>query len=151
MAQFSTGVTVVCAVYQSMDHAMTATAVASVSLDPPLVLVCVAKASRFHPAVIAAGSWAVSLLSAGQRDVARHFATSGRDLGTQFDQVRHARGPHSGAPVLAGALAWLDCETVAAHDAGDHTILVGALRWAREESSNRAPLTYYRGTYHDAS
>ncbi|GAA2110648.1 flavin reductase family protein [Microlunatus panaciterrae] len=150
MAHFASGVTVVTSRFEQVAHAMTANAFCSVSLDPPLVLVCVAKRARFHPAVLGAGRWAVSILADDQQHLARHFAISGRDLLTQFDRVGHTPAPFSGSPLLTGALAWMDCETQATHDAGDHTIVVGTVLWADEESSLRAPLTYYQGTYNDA-
>ena len=167
MGHFATGVTVVSALWQHRRYAMTATAFASVSLEPPLVLLSVGRASRFHPVVLGAGEWAVSLLAADQEPVARHFASSGRDLDTQFDAVPHHLAPVSGAPVIDGALAWLDCQTVQAHDAGDHTVLIGRVQATgpervseavraieaasghgpRLESAAEAPLAYYRGTY----
>jgi flavin reductase (DIM6/NTAB) family NADH-FMN oxidoreductase RutF len=147
MAQFSAGVAVVTSQWQGMPHALTATAFASVSLTPPLVLVCIGKRSRFHHAVTQAGSWAVSILSAEQVGLARHFGHSGRDLATQFDGVNHDLAPHSGAPILDGALGWLDCITYAEHDAGDHTIVVGRVVATGRESEDSPPLTYHRGTY----
>ena len=76
-----------------VDHAMTANSFTSVSLDPLLALVCVERDSRFHSAVLAAGTWAVSFLPEGQEATARWFATRGRPLDGQFDQVPTRRGP----------------------------------------------------------
>lgn len=150
MGHFASSVTVVAALVDGIGHAMTATAVCSVSLEPPLVLVCVGKDSRFHPAVLRAGTWALSILSDVQGPYARHFARKGRDLLTQFDAVPHRAAPVSGAPVLDGSLAWLDLRTYAAYDAGDHTILVGEVLAASDESVTGVPLTYYAGAYSDA-
>lgn len=147
LADFASGVTIVTTHWQGVPHAMTATAFCSVSLDPPLVLVCVAKTSRFHAAVTRADGWAVSLLAADQEPVARHFANRGRDLLTQFNQVASSPAPLSGSPLIFGALAWLDCVTDARHDAGDHTIVVGRVQATSEESAGGDPLTYYRGSY----
>lgn len=154
MAHFAAGVTVVTTVRDGVPHALTATAFASVSLEPPLVLVCVAKTSRFHGAVLGGtGMWAVSLLAGDQEAVARHFARRGRDLLTQFDGIATTHAPHSGAPLLTGALAWLDCAITAEHDAGDHTILVGKVLATGDgptvalDGQDRPPLTYYRSTY----
>jgi flavin reductase (DIM6/NTAB) family NADH-FMN oxidoreductase RutF len=151
MAHFASGVTVVTARHAGVAHALTATAFSSVSLDPPLVLVCVAKSSRFHAAVIGARVWAVSLLTADQEAVARHFSHRGRDLLSQFDAVAHHSAPVSGAPLLTGAVSWLDCQTTAEHDAGDHTIVVGQVVATSQESAGEPVLTYYRGTYHTLS
>jgi flavin reductase (DIM6/NTAB) family NADH-FMN oxidoreductase RutF len=150
MSEFASGVTVVTADWQGISHAMTATAFCSVSLEPPLVLVCVGKSSRFHAAVTAAGSWAVSLLSADQGWIARHFSHRGRDLLTQFSAVPHTAAPYSQAPLLSGSRGWLDCSTFALHDGGDHTIVVGrVVRASSESSTGGDPLTYHRGTYSD--
>lgn len=147
MADFASGVTIVTTQWQGAAHAMTATAFCSVSLDPPLVLVCVARTSRFHAAATRADGWAVSLLAAGQEPVARHFSNRGRDLLTQFDQVPHSPAPLSGAPLIDGALAWLECVTDARYGAGDHTIMVGRVLRTSDESAVGEPLTYYRGSY----
>jgi len=128
---------------------MTATAFCSVSLNPPLVLVCVGRASRFHAAVTAAGSWSVSLLSGDQAWLARHFSHSGRDLLTQFDGVPHTPSPGSGAPLLTGSRGWLDCETYGLHDGGDHTIAVGRVRHAAVGAAPGDPLTYHRARYRE--
>lgn len=153
MAQFTSGVTVVTALRGGVKHAMTATAVCSVSLTPPLVLVCVSRASRFHAAVDEAEAWCVSLLSADQAPVARHFANRGRDLLSQFDAVPHTPSPRSGTPLVDGALAWMECLTYGRHDGGDHTIVVGELVYAGtgpaagDPAGQPTPLTYYQGTY----
>lgn len=148
LSHFAAGVTVVTTRWQGVAHAMTATAFCSVSLDPPLVLVCVGHASRFHAAVTAAGVWAVSMLAAGQEPLARRFSRRGRDLLTQFDGVGTEPAPVSGAPILTGVLTWLDCRTVDQHVAGDHTIVVGEVLRVGDEEPLGAPLAYYRGNYH---
>lgn len=147
MTRMSSGVAIVTAAWQGRPHAMTATAVCSVSLDPPLVLVCVGRTSRFHPAVLGAGRWGVSLLSRDQEALARHFSNRGRDLSTQFDGVPHRVGRRTGAPLLDHTLAWLECETVAVHDGGDHSIVVGRVVDASGEGAPGQPLTYYQGSY----
>ena len=147
MARLSSGVAVVTASWEGQRRAMTATAVCSVSLDPALILVCVGRASRFHAAILGSRRWAVSLLSGEQEAVARHFANRGRDLATQFDAVAHRTGPRTGAPLLGGALAWLECETCAVHDGGDHSIVVGRVLDAAASGTVEAPLTYFRGGY----
>ncbi len=152
MSHFCSGVTLVTALRDGIKHAMTATAVSSVSLVPPLVLVCVSRSSRFHEAVTVADAWCVSLLNADQEHLARHFANKGRDLLSQFDEVPHTPSPLSGTPLIDGALAWMECVTYARYDGGDHTIMVGELVHAsgvpaRDEDGGALPLTYYQGTY----
>jgi flavin reductase len=152
MGQFCSGVTVVTALRDGIKHAMTATAVSSVSLVPPLILVCVSRTSRFHEAITEADAWCVSLLNADQERLARHFANRGRDLLSQFDDVPYTQSPMSGTPLIDGALAWAECVTYAQYDGGDHTIVVGELIHASGAPSHdghgqQIPLSYYQGTY----
>lgn len=145
--EFSSGVTVASTRADGVLHAMTANAFCSVSLDPPLVLLCVAHSARFHAAVIDAGHWAVSVLSAHQADLASRFATPGRNLEHQFDGVEHAVGDVTGAALLSGAAAWLECRTQQAVVAGDHTILIGEVVGCEVNAISQPPLTYHRGGY----
>jgi flavin reductase (DIM6/NTAB) family NADH-FMN oxidoreductase RutF len=103
---------------------MTANSFTTVSLDPPLALVCVERDSRFHEAVLPAGVWAVSFLPEGAQGLATWFATRGRSLAGQFDGVRTTRGAN-GCLVLADALAGLELTTTQVVAAGDHDILIG--------------------------
>lgn len=145
MTRLSAGVAVVTASWQGRLHALTATAICSVSLEPPLILVCVGRASRFHAAILGSSRWGVSLLAEDQVDVARHFSDRGRDLLTQFDEVPHVRGATTDAPLVEGALAWLECSTWATHDGGDHSIVIGQV--LEGAAGPGAPLTYFRGRY----
>jgi flavin reductase (DIM6/NTAB) family NADH-FMN oxidoreductase RutF len=152
MGHFASGVTIATTLQHGIKHAMTATAVCSVSLEPPLVLVCVSKSSRFYGSITKAKTWCLSLLTVDQEWLARHFANRGRDLLRQFDRVPHTPSPLSGTPLIDGALAWLECTTYGMHDGGDHTIVVGhivrASGLASDDDPNaRPPLTYYRGAY----
>lgn len=145
--EFASGVTVVSTRSADLLHAMTANAFCSVSLDPPQVLVCVAHNARFHSAIIESGQWAVSILSADQASLATRFATPGRDLERQFDGVDHVLGQRTGAGLLAGARAWLECRTEQAIVAGDHTIVVGEVLGCEVNAIPQPPLTYHRGDY----
>jgi flavin reductase len=152
MGHFASGVTIATALHRGIKHAMTATAVCSVSLEPPLVLVCVSKSSRFHGAIMKANHWCLSLLTVRQEPLARHFSNRGRDLLSQFDSVPYSPSPISGTPLIDGALAWLECATYGVHDGGDHTIVVGEIVRASglpydDDPNALAPLTYYRGAY----
>jgi flavin reductase (DIM6/NTAB) family NADH-FMN oxidoreductase RutF len=132
-------------------HAMTANAFSSVSLDPPLVLVCVDKGVRMHAAVLDCGFWAISVLSGAQQPIADRFARSGRDLYSQFDGIGTTAGPKTGCPVVTGALSWLECRTWATYDGGDHTIVVGeVLSLGLGEQGNqgdRSALLYHSSDY----
>ncbi|MBI1376727.1 MAG: flavin reductase [Frankiales bacterium] len=143
MSRFATGVAVVTCVQERFDHAMTANSFTSVSLDPPLVLVCVENDSRFHEAITAAGAWSVSVLDAGSAGRARWFATRGRPLVGQFDSTPTTRSALTGALVLDGAIASLDCRTVAVHPAGDHDIVVGEVLDLAAQAAGGDPLLYF--------
>ncbi|WP_435872751.1 flavin reductase family protein [Micromonospora matsumotoense] len=147
MARFATGVTVVTVGGDNL-HAMTANAVTSVSLDPPQILCCVAHSAVMHKAISAAEHFAVSVLGADQEHLARHFADRRRPLGAaQFETLPHRPGPASGAPLISGALAWLECRLFEAHDSGDHTIFVGSVIGA-EIGHDGAGLLFFGGAFH---
>jgi flavin reductase len=144
---FPAGVCVVTAVEDGLDHAMTASAFSSVSLDPLLVLVCVETRARFHEAVLRTGEWAVSILDATAEPAARWLATRGRPLDGQLDPVPHHRGAVTGAPLLDQAGAWLECRTHALHPAGDHTIVVGEVLGIAVREGEPGALVHHRGSY----
>ena len=125
MSLFATGVTVL-TVGGEHAHGMTANAFTSVSLDPPLVLCCISRSAVMHDAIGSTKRFGVSIMGADQRDTAKYFADKRRPLGPeQFDAVDWLEGPHSGAPLLNGSLAWLECELVDVHQAGDHSVFIG--------------------------
>lgn len=143
LARYATGVVVVSTCVDGVDHAMTANSFTSVSLAPALVLVCVDRGSRFHEAVTATTRWAVSILSAESEPQAAWFAQRGRPLAGQFAGVASMRGPISGALLVSGALAHLECRTHASFPGGDHDILVGRVE-SLSPADDREPLLYYR-------
>jgi flavin reductase (DIM6/NTAB) family NADH-FMN oxidoreductase RutF len=147
MARFATGVAVVTCVQDGFDHAMTANSFTSVSLEPPLVLVCVENDSRFHEAISAVGTWAVSVLDEGQRGRARWFATRGRPLVGQFDSTPTTRSAITGSLLLDGSLVTLECRTVAVHPAGDHDIVVGEVLGLHTLRPDGQPLLYFRSAF----
>ena len=146
LGRFASGVTVVTTVIDGVDHAMTASAFTSVSLEPPQVLVCSQRTSRFHDAVMESGVWGVSILSDRGRAASAWFAHSGRPLEHQFDDIPHHRSA-LGLPLLDAALAWLECRTIGAYDGGTHSILVGEVTWAGVHDNDDDPLLYYRSHY----
>jgi flavin reductase (DIM6/NTAB) family NADH-FMN oxidoreductase RutF len=142
MGHFATGVTIVTTHDgNGADFGLTANAVCSVSLDPPLLLVCVDKTADSYPAFARSGVFAVNLLTAAQESLSNRFATSGAD---KFAGVTVKRAA-SGAALLPECLGYLDCRVTAAHDAGDHTIYVGEVLSAKAASAE--PLVFYRGKY----
>lgn len=130
------------------DVGMTATAFMSVSLDPPLVLVSVRTASRMDELLSRRPLWAVSVLSESQRHIAGRFSMRGRISDRLlFEDIAYYRGDASGAPVLGGALAVLECRTERLVPAGDHTLAIGRVLRARTPSADGGPLAYFRGRY----
>lgn len=145
--QFPTGIVVVASSLNGSGHAMTVSAFTSVSLDPLLVLFCAEKIARFHDAVLAAGTWSVSVLDEQSEKHARWLATRGRPLDGQLDLIPHFPGPLTGAPVLQAALAAMECRTTGVYDGGDHSIVVGEVVWVSEPSAAGEPLVHHRGRY----
>ncbi|MFE9207050.1 flavin reductase family protein [Micromonospora sp. NPDC007230] len=143
---FATGVTVV-TVGGPAPHGMTANSFTSVSLDPPLVLVCVERRAVMHEALQAAGTFGVSVLAADQEKIARHFADKWRPLGrAQFDAVDWVPGRATGAPLIEGALARFECTLSRAYDGGDHTIFIGRLL-SVERQREEEPVLFFRGRF----
>lgn len=143
LARFPSGVTVVTVRGDDdRDYGMTVSAFASLSLDPPLVLVCVGDDATIAGAVAAAGQFAVSVLSEDQEAVARQFAEPDAD---RFAGAKFSRGG-DGIALIDGAAAHLECTIVARHRGGDHTIVVGEVNAARAVEDGR-PLVYQRGEY----
>lgn len=142
LGRFPTGVVVIAARTPAGPLGMAMNSFASVSLDPPLVVVCAAYSSVTWPGIRAAGGFAVSVLGAGHEDLCRLFSTRGAE---RFG------GPHwtdtaSGHPVLADALSWLDCRIAAVQPAGDHELVLaravdGAVGTGTE------PLVFHAGRY----
>ncbi|MEW2625687.1 flavin reductase family protein [Streptomyces sp. NPDC048106] len=130
------------------DVGMTATAFMSVSLDPPLVLVSLREGSRMDDLLAEQPLWAVSVLAESQRHVAGRFAMKGRISDRLlFEDLVYARGEVTNAPLVAGALATLECRTEQRVAAGDHTLVIGRVLTARAPSAEGGPLTYFRGRY----
>ena len=143
LGRFPSGVTVVTVRGDDdRDYGMTVSAFASLSLAPPLVLVCIGDDATIAGAVAAAGHFAVSMLSQDQEPLARRFADSDAD---RFAGTAVARGI-SGLALLDGAVAHLQCAIVARHRGGDHTIVVGEVIAASTVEGGR-PLIYELGEY----
>jgi flavin reductase (DIM6/NTAB) family NADH-FMN oxidoreductase RutF len=142
MGHFATGVAVVTVDAPDGPQGMTANAVASLSLDPVLVLVCFDDGARTLPEVERAGRFGVNVLAAGQEHLARRFASK---HDSKFAEVPHT--VHDGIPVLDGALAWVGCELERLVPGGDHTIGIGAVHAAELGAPDAEPLIWFRGDY----
>lgn len=143
LSRFPSGVTVVTLHDgRGRDCGMTVAAFSSLSLDPPLVLVCIGDDATVAGDVATAGHFAVSVLAEDQVEIARRFAGSDGD---RFAGTAISRGA-SGLALLTGAAAHIECAIVARHRGGDHTIVVGEVLSATAAEDAR-PLVYERGDY----
>jgi len=143
LGSFATGVTVVtCLDSEGRPFGLTVNSFTSVSLDPPLLLVCIARQARCRAALVEAGHFAVNVLQTGQQPASIRFSTRDED---RFGATPWSTG-ESGAPILKDSLAIFECERSAVHDGGDHEILVGRVLRASFDP-NMDPLLYFRGRY----
>jgi flavin reductase (DIM6/NTAB) family NADH-FMN oxidoreductase RutF len=144
LGRFATGVTVLTTRTpppERRPHGMTASAVASVSLDPPLVAVCVDQRHDIHAAIEVARRFALNVLAAEQEALSRRFAGNDPD---RFAGVAYHDGA-DGLPLLEGVVAHIECDRHDAVRAGDHTLFIG--RVTGGETADRPPLLHYRGGY----
>ncbi|MDQ4125110.1 MAG: flavin reductase family protein [Actinomycetota bacterium] len=145
LRRFASGVTIVTVAAGDELHGMTASSFASVSLVPPLVLVCLDKSSRTLTLVAETKTFAVNVLRAGQQDVSQAFSRPGVK---PFESISHRRGVN-GAPVLDDAIAVLECATYRVFEAGDHEVVLGEVTAASAPGGD--PLVYYDGAYRSLS
>jgi flavin reductase (DIM6/NTAB) family NADH-FMN oxidoreductase RutF len=142
LGRFPSGVTVVTTkAADGSNHGMTVSAFCSVSLEPPLVLICIEKTASVHEALVKAPRFVINILSAKQEQIARRFSIVDID---RFEGVGFSKSGN-GIAVLDDVLGVIECERVALQDSGDHTIIVGEVEASRAE--NGTPLLYYRGGY----
>lgn len=142
LGRFPSGVTVVTSLAaDGKDHGMTVSAFCSVSLSPPLVLICIEKTASAHPTLTTCDSFVVNILSADQEQAARRFAIVDID---RFEGVGYSR-TQKGIAVLDGVVAVIECRRSSLYEGGDHTVIIGEVESARAENSK--PLLYYRGGY----
>jgi flavin reductase len=146
VGSFATGVTVVTTRGEEHDYGMTANAFSSVSLDPPLVLVCVIANSEGSAHIERNGCFAVNILRAEQEPLSRYFASRDRPRGRDaFREVPH-RTAASGSPILDGAIGYLDCRVHSNHEAGDHEIFIGEVLEIGLDPDGQ-PLVFHGGQY----
>ena len=143
LSHFASGVTIVTTCDSEWrPTGLTASAFCSVSLDPPLILICVDHKSQSFPHLRESGRFAINILHQGHEQLSRRFASTRLD---KFDGVAFALGT-LGVPLIDAALAFLECRTVSAHVEGDHTIFVGRVESVGVGEGD--PLLYFRGRYH---
>jgi flavin reductase (DIM6/NTAB) family NADH-FMN oxidoreductase RutF len=148
LGRFATGVTVVAARHGPLLAGMTANAIASISMDPPLMMASISRRAETHGAIIGSHAFAVSVLSRDQRDLAECFAQPTtavklkRFCDADWDEAE------TGSPILEGALAYFDCRLIDRHDGGDHAVFIGEIVAAgyREDAE---PLLWYASGYRE--
>jgi len=142
MAHFASGVTIVTMRAPEGPVGFTASAFSSVSLEPPLVLVCVGRQASLHDRILVHEHFGVSILAEEQAWIASQFSQKKVD---RFHEVPLREGPHAAVPLIDGALVHLECRCQQRHPAGDHTIVLGQVLHA--SSSQGRPLLHYRRTF----
>ena len=143
MGSFAAGVTVVTTISPcGAPEALTATAFSSVSVSPPLCLVCIHKRARSHGPLLQMGSFAINILGAHQESLSKHFAAPIVD---RFEGVSWQPGEVTRCPLIVGALASMECQLAEVHAGGDHDILLGRVTSVR--LGEGVPLVYWRGRY----
>lgn len=143
MSHFASGVTVVTTEHEGKPFGMTVAAFSSLSLHPPLVLVCIEKTVKTHDAIASAGTFGVSILSSKQADISNRFASRAED---KFAGTEVVRG-ELGVPLIGGAITRLACKVTEKLQGGDHTIFVGEVVDANTEEGE--PLVYFRSGYRE--
>lgn len=144
MRRYPTGVTIVTTVYGGEPHGLTVNSFTSLSLDPPLVMVAIDRRAHSHEAIDRAGFYAVNILPHDLKDLAVRFATAPHSERFKGLETFTAK---TGAPIIRGATAYLDCLVAARYPAGDHTIFVGQVVEGRV-LEDKPPLIYYMRNYH---
>ena len=145
MSHFASGVTVVTTEHDGSLYGMTVASFASLSLHPPLVLVCIEKSVKTHDAIANAGTFGVSILAQAQAGISNRFASK---IDDKFDGVALQRG-ELGVPLIDGAICTLECRVTERFPGGDHTIFIGEVVDAQTRED--APLVYFRSAYREIS
>lgn len=144
MRHFPTGVTVVTSVREGEPRGLTVSSFASVSVDPPLVLICINREARSYLYISESKIFCVNILAGDQGPLAQRFASKMRD--NQFEGVAFETGM-TGAAILSGVVAHLECQVAEEHHAGTHSVFIG--RVVSCASRAGSPLGYYNGAFHD--
>lgn len=145
MRQWATGVTIVTTVAGNERAGMTVSSFTSVSLEPPTVLVCLNKETYAHALVSRSGVFAISMLAVGQEALSNRFAGFEPNVTDRFEGLELITA-QTGAALLPGAVAWLDCVVVAGHETSTHTIFIGEVVYV-QSNPDLLPLVYHNRTY----
>lgn len=139
MSRFATGVSIVAGIEEGHPVGFTCQSLISLSIDPPFIALAPARTSTSWPRIARAGQFCVNIMADHQEELCRGFSVSGGD---KFNGVDWHPAPVTGAPIIEGGLAWVDCRVELVHDAGDHELIIGrVLDLGTEEGS---PLLFFR-------
>jgi flavin reductase (DIM6/NTAB) family NADH-FMN oxidoreductase RutF len=145
LGHFPTGVVVVSGMADGLPAGLTVQSFMALSLEPPMILLSVDRGSSSWPLIAATGRFAVNVMASDQADTALVFARSGSD---KFAQIRWTPGPHTGAPLLYGCQAWIECEVAQTYDGGDHQIVTARVLGLRPgEDPHSHPLIFFRSKF----
>lgn len=143
MGQFCTGVVIATGTLRGEPAGFAAQSFVSLSIDPPLIALCPGKSSSSWPRLRESGNFCINVLADDQKPVCDIMAKTGID---KFASIAWRAGT-TGSPILDGVIAWIDCELVAEHDAGDHTIAIGRVVDIGVEAPGKSPLLFFQGRY----
>jgi len=146
LSSWAAGVTVVTTRHDGLVYGITVSSFSSLSVDPLLILVCIANSNHLAPMIQDSKVFAVSILAEGQEHVSNYFSMHGRDPSPAFEEQIDAHEWHTGAPIIRGGIAHLDCTLEEAAAGGDHTIMIGRVVGAAADPSGK-PLLYFRRGY----
>jgi flavin reductase (DIM6/NTAB) family NADH-FMN oxidoreductase RutF len=141
LARWASGVAVTTSVLEGQRIGITVSSFTSLSMEPPRILICVAKRLYTHQVIAQSGCFAINILTAEQQDWGMLFAGRVPEQADRFAGIDHFVA-ETGAPILPGVLAWLDCRVSAIHDGGDHSIIVGDVV-AADALTHGEPILYY--------
>jgi flavin reductase (DIM6/NTAB) family NADH-FMN oxidoreductase RutF len=147
MRSYAHGVAVLTVDFEGDRIGVTVSSLVSLSLEPPLAGVSIGKQASCYELLRRAGEFAVSLLSSQQEHLAQHFSRGVPPI-AHWDGVATREGDVVGAPLIEGALGWLECRTVAEHDVGDHTFFVAEPLLVRAGDAGGRPLIYHHSHFH---
>ncbi|MFB6347595.1 MAG: flavin reductase family protein [bacterium] len=145
VSNFATGVTVVTLEWQNDHLGLTVSSFCSVSLDPPLVSICIEKDARTHDPLLEGAGFTVNFLTEDQKPISKRFARPGLSMEKRFDETE-CTSHEIGGPVIQGGLGWIACEEYDHFPGGDHTVFLGKVMEG-ENYSDEPPLLYFKGDY----
>ncbi len=143
---FASGVTVVTTVFEGRLRGVTVSAFASISLEPPLVMIALAEETGTREMIADSGLFAVNILSDDQEFLSERFAARAPIVNERFEGVPYDTAM-TGAPILPQSIAWYDCHVATTYDGGDHAIIIGRVVAIGFGNEARQPLVYYANRY----